>query len=81
MIVCGNSKLLNRSSSYSDYNGHSEHFKEGDVLEIIADRIKGQLSFVVNGINFGVAFTNIPKEDSLYPVIIMQYQNQTIELI
>ena len=81
MIVCGNSKLLNRSSSYSDYNGHSERFKEGDVLEIIADRIKGQLSFVVNGINFGVAFTNIPKEDSLYPVIIMQYQNQTIELI
>ena len=81
MIVCGNSKLLNRCGNYSDYNGHSERFKEGDVLEIIADRIKGQLSFVVNGINFGVAFTNIPKEDSLYPVIIMQYQNQTIELI
>ena len=80
-FVCSNSKLLNRSGSYSDYNGHSEILKEGDILEVIADRITGKLSFAVNDFNFGIAFTNIPKEDTLYPIIIMQFQDQIIELI
>ena len=80
-FVCSNSKLLNRSGSYSDYNGHSEILKEGDILEVIADRITGKLSFAVNDFNFGIAFKNIPKEDTLYPIIIMQFQAQIIVLI
>ena len=48
---------------------------------MIVDRKLGNLSFSINDINYGIACSQIPKEDTLYPVIIMQYQNQTIELI
>ena len=60
---------------------HYERIKDGDILEVIADRKAGQLSFAVNDTNFGIAFTNISKEDTLYPIIIMFFQDQEIELV
>ena len=47
-FVCSNSKLLIQSGNYSDYNGHKEKQKEGDIIGVIMNNINGELSFSVN---------------------------------
>ena len=64
-----------------DYNNHKEKLKEGDIIEVIVDRGKGNLSFAVNDINFGIACSNIPKDEELYPTIILYEQGQNIEIV
>ena len=65
--------------SQSIYNGHSGRLKEGDIIEVIIDRISGSLSFLVNDIDYGIAFTEIPKVEILYPVIMLCIQCQIVE--
>lgn len=45
------------------------------------DRILGNLSFAVNDVDYGIAFSQIPKEDILYPTIIIYDQNLSVEII
>ena len=49
--------------SQSIYIGHSGRLKEGDIIEVIVDRISESLSFLVNDIDYGIAFTEIPKDE------------------
>ena len=65
----------------SEYNNHKEKLKQGDIIEVIVDRIKGNLSFSINDVNFGIACSTIPKDDILYPTVILYEKNQNIELI
>ena len=45
------------------------------------DRKLGNLSFAVNGENYGIACSEIPKEDILYPVVMVSDENQIVEII
>ena len=45
------------------------------------DTTKGELSFVVDGVNLGVAFDGIPLDKPLVPCIIFMHNNDSIELI
>ena len=63
-----------------DYNNLKEKLKKGDIIEVIADRKLNNLSFSINGVNQGIA-CSIPKEDILYPTIIIFEQNQIVEIV
>ena len=78
---CVNSKVVLKSESYSKYIEHSNRLKKGDIITVIVDRIKGNLSFAVNDINYGIANCKIEKKDILYPIIILYEENQQVELI
>ena len=80
-FMSSNSKLLLKSTSTTEYNNHSERLKKGDIVEVIVDRKLGNLSFVVNGSDYGIACTSIPKEDILYPTITLYDQNLQIEIV
>ena len=54
--------------------------KTNDIVEVNLDTSESNMSFWVNGVNYGVAFTNIPNE-SLCPVVLINDQNVSIELI
>ena len=71
-------KLKDKSSNYKD---HLEVLKEGDIIEVIVDRKLGNLSFAVNDINYGIACSTIPKEDSLYPTIVLFEQGLSVEIV
>ena len=64
-----------------NYNNHNEDFKEGDIIEVNVDRIKGNLSFAINDINYGLACSTIPKDDPLYPTVILYEQGLIVEII
>ena len=45
------------------------------------DTTKGEFSFVVNNVNFGVAFDGIPLGKPLVPCVILYYEGDSVELI
>mgnify|MGYP002627518504 FL=1 len=78
----GNSGVLLHIKGKSlDYNNHQEKIKEGDIIEVIVDRIKGNLSFAINDVNYGIACSDIPKEQELYPSVLLYEQGLSVELI
>ena len=71
--------LLKKESLY--YNNHKEKLKKGDIIEVIVDRKNGNLSFAVNDVNYGIACSTIPKEDELYPTIVLFEQGLSVEIV
>ena len=45
------------------------------------DRKLGNIYFAINGTNHGLAFSNIPKEDILYPTIELYEQGLSVEIV
>lgn len=81
-FICGLSQLLLKSSNPTKYNDkHKGKLNKGDIIEVIVDRKKGNLSFSINGENYGIACSEIPKEDILYPIVMIYDQNQIVEII
>ena len=42
---------------------------------------KGKLSFVLNGVNLGVAYEGIPLDKPLVPCVVLSYKNDSVELV
>ena len=80
-FISSNSQLILLSENSILYNNHSGRLKKEDVVEVIVDRNLGNLSFAVNGTDYGIACSNIPKNDILYPTIILYDQNLQVELV
>ena len=80
-FVSSNSKLILRSGNIIKYNNHSGRLKKGDVVEVIVDRRLGNLSFAINDSNYGIACSEIPKEDILYPIVLLYDQNLAVEIV
>jgi len=78
---CGESKKIIQNKVRIKYNNNSGKLKEGDIVEVIVDRISGNLSFSVNDSDYGIACSNIPKDDTLYPIILINDENQIVEII
>ena len=78
----GSSKIkLCTKNKIIDYNNHKEDLKEGDIIEVIVDRKIGNLSFAINDINFGIACSDIPKNDILFPTIVLYEQGTSVEIV
>ena len=80
-FISSNSQLLLKPGSSIEYNNHSGTLKKGDIVEVIVDRNLGNLSFAVNGTDYGIASSSITKEDILYPIIMIYDQNLQVELV
>ena len=72
---------INLEGNCSSYNNHKGTLKKGDIIEVIIDRISNQLSFSVNGVNFGIACQNLPKDEELYPTVLLYEKNLNVEIV
>ena len=79
-FICGECSFNIRNKVYKS-NMNKTRLKSGTVIEIIVDRIKGYLSFIVNGNDYGVACKEIPKEEILYPFVSLYDNGQIVEII
>ena len=78
---CGQNYLCLKGST-TEYNNHeNKMLKMGDIIKIIVDRKLGNLSFEINGENYGIACSNIPKDDILYPTIVFFEQGLSAEIV
>ena len=78
---CLQSSVVLKSEEFSEYNGNSGKLKNDDIIEVIVDRINGNLSFAVNYINYGKVNCEIKKGSILYPFIIICDQDKQVELV
>ena len=69
-FISSDSKICLKSGNKIIYNNHKGRLKKGDIVKVIVDRNLGNLSFEVNDINYGIACSEIPKDEILYPTII-----------
>ena len=74
-------QLYLKNEQNSNYNNHYEVINEGDIIEVIVDRKKGNLSFAINNINYGIACSTIPKDDVLYPTILLYENGLSVEIV
>ena len=72
---------INLKGKTFDYNNLEGRLKKGDIVEVIADRKLNILSFSINDDYQGIAFSQIPKEEKLYPTIVIYDQNHIIEIL
>ena len=79
---CSNCKLILKSESYSDYNDNNKiKKKKGDIITVEVNRIDHTLSFSINDIDFGIASSNIPIKDKLYPIVILYDSLNSVQII
>ena len=77
-FYCWNSGLWSgpphnyRGKEYGPRKGTGQYVHTGDSVGVVMDTTKGELSFVVNGVNLGVAYDIIPLDKPLVTCIIME---------
>ena len=70
-----------RRKEYGPREEDGEYIHTGDSVGVVMDTTKGELSFVVNGVNLGVAFDGIPLDKSLVPCVLLEKKGDSVELI
>ena len=74
-------------SNFNKYNlgvwneNYHHKGKKGDIIEIIVDLEKGQLSFILNDIDLGIFCDNIDKNINYVPFVEMIYVGTEISLL
>ena len=66
---------------YGPRKEKGQYIHTGDSVGVAIDTTKGKLSFVVNGVNLGVAFDGIPLDKPLVPCVVLGCQGDSVELI
>ena len=66
--------------TYGPRKGNGEYVHTGDIVGVVMDTSNGELSFVVNGVNLGIAFEGIPLDKPLVPCVIIYFENESVEL-
>lgn len=69
-----------RDKGYGPRKGNGQYVRTGDRVGVVMDTIKGELSFVLGGINLGVAYRGIPLDKPLVPCVILGNECDSIEL-
>ena len=81
-FICGCSKLSIKSGNEINYYFKEyKPLKEGDIIEITMNMKIGELSFSVNGINYGIASKNIPIDIELYPIVLINDLQESVEIL
>ena len=67
MVV--NSSISYNCKEYGPRKRDGEYIHTGDSVGVVMDTTKGELSFILGGVNFGVAFSGIPLDKPLVPYV------------
>ena len=70
-----------KKKEYGPRKGDGEYVHDGDSLGVVMDTTKGELSFVVNGVNLGVAHDQIPLDKPFVPCVVLSIEGNSVELI
>lgn len=84
---CHNSKLWSgpphnyRAVEYGPRKRDGLYVQTGDVVGVVVDTTKGSLSFVLNEVNLGIAYSGIPLDKPIVPCVILEYEGDSVEII
>ena len=69
-----------KRKKYGPRKGNGEYVHTRDSVGVVMDTTKGELSFVVNGVSFGVAFEGIPLDKPLVPCVLLRNKGDSVKL-
>ena len=78
-FLCGNSCISIKSGKHTNYK-ETRRLNEGEIVEVIVNTKKGELSFAVGEKNYGVA-CEIPLDIDLSPFVFIYEKGDSIELL
>ena len=84
---CYNSALFSgpphkySGKEYGPRKRNGQYVHTGDSVGVVMDTAKGELSFVLNGVNLGVAYEGIPLDKPLVPCVLLYWEDDSVELI
>ena len=58
-----------------------DYIHTGDSVGVVMDTAKGDLSFVLDGVNLGVAYKGIPLDKPLVPCVFLRWEGDSVELV
>ena len=67
--------------AYGPRKEEGEYVHTGDSVGVVMDTAKGELSFVLDGVNLGVAYEGIPLDKPLVPCVLLFYKRDSVELV
>ena len=71
--------------NYGEYFGEryasTGSLRKGDEVSVYVDMSSRAISFYVNGKDYGVAYKNIPVNEPLVPIVILNYMGDSVKLI
>ena len=70
-----------RGEEYGPRKEYGKYVHTGDSVCVVMDTAKGELSFVVNGVNHGVAYEGIPLDKPLVPCVLLREEGDSVELV
>ena len=65
---------------YGPRKGEGEYVNAGSTVGVVMDTAKGELSFVLDGVNRGVAYEQVPLDKPLVPCILLGTKGNSVEL-
>ena len=65
---------------YGPRKGGGQYVHTGNSVGVVMDTTKGDLSYVLNGVNLGVAFEGIPLDKPLVPCVLLYWGGDSVEL-
>ena len=84
---CWNSTLCSgpphnyNNKEYGPRKGEGECVHTGDSVGVVMDTTKGDLSFVMDDLDLGVAYEGIPRDKPLVPCVLLEYNGDSVELV
>ena len=67
------------NKKYGPRKEDGQYVHTGDSVGVVMDTAKGELSFVVNGVNLGVAYEGIPLDKPLVPCVLLYHGGDSVE--
>ena len=79
--LCSGPPQNYNNKKYGPRKEEGEYVHDGDSVGVVMDTTKGELSFVMSGVNYGVAFEGIPLDKPLVPCVLLWVEGDSVELI
>ena len=79
-LLCGSLNISINSGNQTEYKENNGKLKKRDIIEVIMNTINGELSFSINGENYGVA-CKISLDINLSPFALIYHEGESIELL
>ncbi|XP_050296247.1 ATP-dependent RNA helicase Ddx1 [Anthonomus grandis grandis] len=61
-----------KKSHNKQFTDYGEAFGKNDVITCLVDFDKGEIKFMKNGVDFGVAFTNVNPKEPIFPAVVLK---------
>ena len=80
-VLCSGPPHNYKGKEYGPRKESGGYVRVGDTVDVVMNTAKGEVSFGLNGADFGIAFDGIPLDKPLVPCVILYRFGDSIELI